>query len=109
MAKALYRKYRPKTFDEVLGQEHVTSVLKNQIKTGKISHAYLFSGERGCGKTSCAKIFAKAVNCLNPQDGSPCNECENCKTIINDETLEVVEMEDRFPIERVNGLLNDRE
>lgn len=93
MAKALYRKYRPKTFDEVLGQEHVTSVLKNQIKTGKISHAYLFSGERGCGKTSCAKIFAKAVNCLNPQDGSPCNECENCKTIINDETLDVVEMD----------------
>ena len=93
MAKALYRKYRPKTFDEVLGQEHVTSVLKNQIKTGKISHAYLFSGERGCGKTSCAKIFAKAVNCLNPKDGSPCNECENCKTIINDETLDVVEMD----------------
>ena len=81
MVKALYREYRPKTFDEVLGQDRVTNVLKNQVKTGKISHAYIFSGERGTGKTSCAKIFAKAINCLNPKDGSPCLECENCMAI----------------------------
>lgn len=93
MAKALYREYRPKTFDEVLGQDRVTTVLKNQVKTGKISHAYIFSGERGTGKTSCAKIFAKAVNCLNPKDGSPCLECENCKAIEEEATIDVVEMD----------------
>lgn len=93
MSKALYRKYRPQNFDQVLGQDNIVSVLKNQIKTGKISHAYLFSGERGCGKTSCAKIFAKAVNCLNPVDGSPCNECENCRLIIDDQTTDIVEMD----------------
>ncbi|MFO3716297.1 DNA polymerase III subunit gamma/tau [Anaerococcus cruorum] len=93
MAKALYREYRPKTFDEVLGQNRVTTVLKNQVKTGKISHAYIFSGERGTGKTSCAKIFAKAVNCLNPKDGSPCLECENCKVIEEEATIDVVEMD----------------
>ena len=93
MAKALYREYRPKTFDEVLGQDRVTNVLKNQVKTGKISHAYIFSGERGTGKTSCAKIFAKAINCLNPQDGSPCLQCENCKAIEEEATIDVVEMD----------------
>ena len=93
MAKALYREYRPKTFDEVLGQDRVTNVLKNQVKTGKISHAYIFSGERGTGKTSCAKIFAKAINCLNPQDGSPCLRCENCKAIEEEATIDVVEMD----------------
>lgn len=93
MVKALYREYRPKTFDEVLGQDRVTNVLKNQVKTGKISHAYIFSGERGTGKTSCAKIFAKAINCLNPKDGSPCLECENCKAIEEESTIDIVEMD----------------
>ncbi|MCI5839777.1 MAG: DNA polymerase III subunit gamma/tau [Peptoniphilaceae bacterium] len=93
MAKALYRTYRPRNFDEVLGQDAVVNVLKNQIKTGKISHAYLFEGERGSGKTTCAKIFAKAVNCLNPKDGSPCNTCENCKSIDEETTLDFVEMD----------------
>lgn len=93
MARALYREYRPKTFDQVLGQDRVTNVLKNQVKTGKISHAYIFSGERGTGKTSCAKIFAKAINCLNPKDGSPCLECENCRAIEEESTIDVVEMD----------------
>lgn len=93
MAKALYREYRPKRFDEVLGQDRVTNVLKNQVKTGKISHAYIFSGERGTGKTSCAKIFAKAINCKNPIDGSPCLECENCRAIEEETTIDVVEMD----------------
>lgn len=93
MAKALYREYRPKTFNEVLGQDRVTNVLKNQVKSEKFSHAYIFSGERGCGKTSCAKIFAKAINCLNPQDGSPCLQCENCKAIEDETTIDVVEMD----------------
>ncbi|WP_394023425.1 DNA polymerase III subunit gamma/tau [Anaerococcus martiniensis] len=93
MARALYREYRPKTFDQVLGQDRVTNVLKNQVKTGKISHAYIFSGDRGTGKTSCAKIFAKAINCLNPKDGSPCLECENCKAIEEESTIDVVEMD----------------
>lgn len=93
MAKALYRQYRPKTFDNVLGQDRVVNVLKNQVKSGKISHAYLFSGERGTGKTTCAKIFAKAINCLNPQDGSPCLECENCRAIEEETTIDVVEMD----------------
>ncbi|WP_297280614.1 DNA polymerase III subunit gamma/tau [uncultured Anaerococcus sp.] len=93
MAKALYREYRPKTFDEVLGQDRVTNVLKNQVKTGKISHAYIFSGERGTGKTSCAKIFAKAINCKNPKNGSPCLECDNCKAIEEETTIDIVEMD----------------
>ena len=93
MAKALYREYRPKRFDEVLGQDRVTNVLKNQVKTGKISHAYIFSGERGTGKTSCAKIFAKAINCKNPIDGSHCLECENCRAIEEETTIDVVEMD----------------
>lgn len=93
MAKALYRQYRPKTFDEVLGQDKVVNVLKNQLINNNFSHAYLFAGERGCGKTSAAKIFAKAINCLNPKDGSPCLECENCKAIEEESTLDVVEMD----------------
>ncbi|MCW6677979.1 DNA polymerase III subunit gamma/tau [Anaerococcus sp. NML200574] len=93
MAKALYRQYRPKTFDEVLGQDKVVNVLKNQLINNNFSHAYLFAGERGCGKTSAAKIFAKAINCLHPKDGSPCLECENCKAIEDESTLDVVEMD----------------
>ncbi|GAA3634051.1 DNA polymerase III subunit gamma/tau [Lactobacillus hamsteri] len=76
--QALYRKWRPRTFDSVVGQEAITDTLKNAIKRGTISHAFLFAGPRGTGKTSCAKIFAKALNCTNLQDGEPCNECENC-------------------------------
>ena len=76
--QALYRKWRPRTFDSVIGQESITDTIKNAIKRGKVSHAFLFAGPRGTGKTSCAKIFAKALNCTNLQDGEPCNECANC-------------------------------
>ena len=90
---ALYRKYRPNTFDKILGQENVTEILKNQVKTGKISHAYIFSGSRGTGKTSAAKVFARAINCLNPKDGQPCNECSVCKAILNGSVADVIEMD----------------
>ncbi|MFM1525180.1 MULTISPECIES: DNA polymerase III subunit gamma/tau [Helcococcus] len=93
MKQALYRKYRPKNFDEIFGQDSITTILKNQIKNDKISHAYVFSGTRGTGKTSTAKIFAKAVNCLNPIDGNPCNECANCKSILTEENMDVIEMD----------------
>ena len=81
MYLALYRKYRPQIFDDVVSQEHITTTLKNQLKNGQTAHAYLFTGSRGTGKTTCAKILAKAVNCLHPKDGNPCLECENCKSI----------------------------
>lgn len=93
MYQVLYRKWRPKTFSDVSGQEQVTRTLQNEIKAGRINHAYLFTGSRGTGKTTCAKIFAKAVNCLNPVDGNPCGECENCKGIENGEILDVIEMD----------------
>jgi DNA polymerase-3 subunit gamma/tau len=91
--KALYRVYRPQSFHEVVGQEAVTRTLKNAIKEKKISHAYLFSGPRGTGKTSAAKLFAKAVNCLNPQEGEPCNQCEACKGVQSGETLDILEID----------------
>ena len=78
---ALYRKYRPSAFDEVKGQDHIVSTLKNQINAGRIGHAYLFCGTRGTGKTSVAKLFAKAVNCESPVDGSPCGQCAVCRAI----------------------------
>ena len=90
---ALYRKYRPNTFSSIIGQDNVTKILKNQIKNGKISHAYLFSGTRGTGKTSAAKVFARAINCLNPQDGEPCNECAVCKGILDGSITDVIEMD----------------
>lgn len=93
MYQVLYRKWRPKTFDDVCGQEHITTTLKNEIKEGRINHAYLFTGSRGTGKTTCAKILAKAVNCLNPKDGNPCGECEICRSIDNGSILDVVEMD----------------
>ena len=91
--QALYRKYRPRTFDDVAGQEHITTTLKNELKNGRISHAYLFTGSRGTGKTSCAKILAKAVNCLNPQNGSPCGECEICRDIDSGRSIDVFEID----------------
>lgn len=91
--QAIYRKYRPDTFDKVYGQKHITDILKNQIETKNISHAYIFSGSRGTGKTSCAKIFARAINCLNLQDGNPCNKCENCMSSLEESTLDIVEMD----------------
>ena len=91
--QALYRKWRPKTFDDVIGQTHVTETLKNEVRSGRISHAYLFTGSRGTGKTSCAKILSKAINCLNPQNGNPCGECEICKSIEQENILDIVEID----------------
>ena len=90
---ALYRKFRPITFGEMVGQEAITRTLKNQITAGRVGHAYLFNGGRGTGKTSAAKILARAVNCLNSIDGEPCNECEICKGAINGSLTDVVEMD----------------
>ena len=90
---ALYRKFRPQTFGEMVGQEHITKTLKNQIMAGRVGHAYLFNGGRGTGKTSAAKILARAINCLNPKDGEPCNECEICKSILSGANTDVVEMD----------------
>ena len=93
MHRALYRTWRPRTFDEVCGQDHVTDILKYQVSEGKVSHAYLFYGSRGTGKTSCAKILAKAVNCLHPVRGNPCNECEACRAIDAGTATDVIEMD----------------
>jgi len=92
MYLALYRKYRPQTFNEVIGQQHIVKTLVNQIKSGKIGHAYLFCGSRGTGKTSTAKIFAKAINCLYPKNGSPCQECEVCKALAGN-NIDVLEID----------------
>lgn len=91
--QAIYRKWRPMVFEDIVGQPHITKTLKNQILTDKVSHAYLFCGTRGTGKTTCAKVFSRAVNCLNQQDGSPCNECEICKGIIDGSIMDVKEID----------------
>ncbi len=93
MYQALYRKWRPKDFSDVYGQPHVTRTLQSQLESGRISHAYLFTGSRGTGKTTCAKILSKAVNCLSPVNGNPCNECEICKGIENGSILDVIEID----------------
>ncbi len=93
MYQALYRKWRPRTFDEVVGQPHITETLKNQVRAGHLSHAYLFIGTRGTGKTTCARILTKAVNCENPQDGNPCCECRFCRGIDEGSLMDVVELD----------------
>lgn len=93
MYQALYRKWRPRTFDDVVGQQHITETLKRQIASGRLSHAYLFTGTRGTGKTTCAKLLARAVNCLDPQNGNPCNKCEACVGIENGSVLDVLELD----------------
>lgn len=90
---ALYRKFRPLTFDGIVGQEHITRTLKNQVMSNRVGHAYLFTGCRGCGKTSSAKVLARAVNCLHPRDGEPCNECEICKAALDGSLTDIVEMD----------------
>ena len=93
MYQALYRKWRPRTFEDVVGQEHITTTLKNEICSGRPSHAYLLTGSRGTGKTTCAKLIAKAVNCLDPQDGSPCGVCEICRGVDNGSLVDVAEID----------------
>ena len=90
---ALYRKFRPKRFDEIVGQEHIVRTIKNELINDRVGHAYLFNGGRGTGKTSAAKILARAVNCLNPQDGEPCNECEICRAALDGSLTDIVEMD----------------
>ena len=91
--QALYRKYRPQTFSDVVGQEHITETLKNELSAGKVTHAYLFTGTRGTGKTSTAIILAKSVNCLNPKNGDPCLECESCLSVANGENTDIAEID----------------
>ena len=93
MYQALYRKWRPRTFDDVVGQSHITETLKRQVASGRLSHAYLFTGTRGTGKTTCAKILARAINCEHPVDGNPCNECDACRGIENGSILDVLELD----------------
>ena len=90
---SLYRKYRPDTFDKVIGQDHIVKTLTNQIKNDNVGHAYIFTGTRGTGKTSVAKIFAKAVNCLSPVNGSPCLKCEHCLELSSSANFDVIELD----------------
>ena len=90
---ALYRKYRPQTFEDVIGQDHITQTLVNQLKSERVGHAYLFTGSRGTGKTTCAKIFARAVNCLEPQNGSPCGKCKVCRALADASNIDILEID----------------
>ncbi|MEN8079050.1 DNA polymerase III subunit gamma/tau [Clostridioides difficile] len=106
---ALYREWRPKTFNDVVGQEHITTTLKNQILNNRIAHAYLFCGTRGTGKTSTAKVFAKALNCLNLQDGEPCNECEMCRKINDGLAIDVTELDaaSNNGVDKIRDIIDD--
>lgn len=107
--QAIYRKWRPMVFDDVVGQSHITRTLKNQIISGTVGHAYLFCGTRGTGKTTCAKILSRAVNCLDPRDGNPCNECAVCRGIIDGSIMDVTEMDaaSNNGVEDIRGVLDD--
>ena len=107
--QALYRKWRPGRFADVYGQDHITSTLKNELKSGKIGHAYLFTGTRGTGKTTCAKLMAKALNCLSPEDGEPCGQCRNCKLAEEDSLYDIVEIDaaSKSRVEDVRGLIEE--
>lgn len=109
MYQVLYRKWRPKTFDDVAGQEHITTTLRNELQNNRLNHAYLFTGSRGTGKTTCAKILAKAVNCLNPQNGNPCGECEICRGIDNGSVMDIVEMDaaSNRKIEHIRDIIDE--
>ncbi len=109
MYQVLYRKYRPAVFEDVVGQRHVTDTLRNELKLGRVHHAYLFTGSRGTGKTTCAKILAKAVNCLNLKNCDPCGECENCRGIDSGEILDVVEMDaaSNRGIDDIRGIIDE--
>ena len=102
MYQALYRKYRPRTFSEVVGQSHITDTLQRQVAEGRVGHAYLFTGTRGTGKTTCARILAKAVNCERPVDGAPCCQCDSCRGIDAGTLLDVTELDAAS-----NGSVND--
>ena len=106
---ALYREWRPKTFEDVVGQEHITTTLKNQILNDRIAHAYLFCGTRGTGKTSTAKVFAKALNCLNLKDGEPCNECDMCKKINEGLAIDVTELDaaSNNGVDKIRDIIDD--
>ena len=108
MHQTLYRKWRPLTFDDVSGQEHVTSILRHQIEHGKTSHAYLFCGSRGTGKTTCAKLLARAINCEQPKNGNPCGVCETCRGILSGAITDVIEM-DAASNNGVDNIRNIRE
>ena len=106
---ALYREWRPKTFNDVVGQEHITTTLKNQILNHRIAHAYLFCGTRGTGKTSTAKVFAKALNCLNLKEGEPCNECEMCRKINEGLAIDVTELDaaSNNGVDKIRDIIDD--
>lgn len=107
--QAIYRRWRPMVFDDVIGQEHITKTLKNQIMNGSTAHAYLFCGTRGTGKTSTAKILARAVNCLNPREGNPCNECAVCKGLLDESILDVAELDgaSKNKVENIREIIDD--
>lgn len=107
--QAIYRRWRPLVFDDVVGQNHITTTLKNQVMNGSTAHAYLFCGTRGTGKTSTAKILSRAVNCLNPQNGNPCNECEVCKGLLDESILDVIELDgaSKNKVENIREIIDD--